>query len=503
MHYAQRDMKPPRANPLDVLRDQELASSDELIRRLKDAGVAHPRKVLQRKFRAAGIWRSKSLVLPTGARLFARRTYYGTERFLADIAELLRARRPGLARVIGAMDQLPAIDIDTVKKLVAVRLNDSGEGACLDRELAAIEEAGIGVIEESGTARKRLVRTRYRGTDESEALGLKLLAEVEIKRHLLAILLRHYKLQNIIAWNTPEPGAPGVYNGGQLFDFMAFSRLRPLRRKSGESWKSGPVPFDVVVKAAELYDVDGFIERLHRAGDHKGSRFRPLGIMGARSFSTAALQRGKEFGLVLVNFKELFGEAALDAITKAQELMAALATENEAAIDTVADRLAESVAHLKDNPMVSTLCGVAFETLAVAILRGRHCEEVRAGLDVPWEEDGVKTTRDVDASGRIEDNWQVVECKALRAEKSVDQETIRKFYTETVPAFLDYIGKSSMQECRAEIWTTGCVSAEADTYFKSLRHNRRVKPKILTRREITVPRRLKKLERLMDVIAAL
>lgn len=496
-------MKSPRANPLDVLRDQELVSSDELIRRMKDAGVPHPRKVLQRKFRAAGIWRSKSLILPTGARLFARRSYYGTAPFLADILELLRTRRPGLARVIGAMDQLPAIDIDTVKKLVAVRLNDAGGGVGLDRELAAIEEAGIGVVEDSGTARKRLVRTRYRGTDDGQALGFKLLAEVEIKRHLLALLLRHYKQQNIIAWNTPEPGTPGIYNGGQIFDFMAFSRLRPLRRKTGDKWKSGPVPLDVLVRPAELFDVDGFIERLHRAGDHKGSRFRPLGVMGARSFSPEALRRGKEFGLVLVNFKELFGEAGLDAITKAQELMAALATGNDAGVGTLADQLAAAVALLKDNPMVSALCGIAFETLAVAVLRARQCEEVRAGLDVPWEEEGVETTRDVDASGHIEDQWQVVECKALGAAKSVDQETIRKFYTETVPAFLDFIGKNKIKECKAEIWTTGCVSAEADAYFKSLRHNRRVKPAILTRREITIPQRIIKLERLMDVIAAL
>ncbi len=40
--------------------------------------------------------------------------------------------------------------------------------------------------------------------------------------------------------------------------------------------------------------------------------------------------------------------------------------------EAIADRLAESVAHLKDNPMVSALCGVALETLAVAILRARH-----------------------------------------------------------------------------------------------------------------------------------
>jgi hypothetical protein len=225
--------------------------------------------------------------------------------------------------------------------------------------------------------------------------------------------------------------------------------------------------------------------------------------MGARSFSPAALKRGKEFGLVLVNFKELFGEAGLDAITQAQELMAALAAGTDAGVDTVAERFATTMEHLKDNPMVSALCGVAFETLAVAILRGRQCEDVRAGLDVAFEENGLKTTRDVDASGHIEDKWQVVECKALGAAKSVDVETIRKFYTETVPAFLDHVGRNNVVECKAEIWTTGCVSADADAYFKSLRHYRRVQAAILTRKQIVVPRRLRKLERLMDAIAAL
>ena len=93
-----------------------------------------------------------------------------------------------------------------------------------------------------------------------------------------------------------------------------------------------------------------------------------------------------------------------------------------ARIDAVADEFATSVARLKDNPMVNALCGIAFETLAVAILRGRHCEDVRAGLEVRWGD----TTRDVDASGRIEDRWQVIECKALGAAKSVDEAMIKK-----------------------------------------------------------------------------
>ena len=149
--------------------------------------------------------------------------------------------------------------------------------------------------------------------------------------------------------------------------------------------------------------------------------------------------------------------------------------------------------------MVNALCGIAFETLAVAILRGRHCEDVRAGLEVRWGD----TTRDVDASGRIEDRWQVIECKALGAAKSVDEAMIKKFYTETVPGFLDHVGRNDMKESQAQIWTTGIVSPEAEAYFKSLRHDRRVQPAILTRKEIELPRRMKKLGRLLDVIATL
>lgn len=494
-------------DPTAVLGEREVASSTELVRRLEASGFRHARKILERSFRTKGIWRSQSVVLPSGGRLFARFPFYGTAEFLQALRPWIEQSRPGLARVMQALDRFPALDIDTVKKLLAVPLDSKAGGSKFDRELAALLEAGIGVTDDSGTARLRLIRKKLLGTEEGTKLGFQLLAENETQRHLLALLMRHYRQQNLITWNTPEPGQPHVYNKGQMFSTVAYSRLRPMQRKRDGKWKACAVPFESLARPAELFDIEGFIERLHRAGDHKNSHFRPLGVFGARSFSPEALRRGKEFGLAMVNYKELFGDAGLAAITNAQQLLASLtdnsAADSPGAADSLAQKLADSMAKLKDNPMVSALCGVAFETFAVAVLRGRPVEGVTAGLDVPFDDNGVETTRDVDASGNQDDVWFAIECKALKAEKSVDEETVRKFYTETVPAFLRYVGKNNVRELRAEIWTTGTVSSETLGYFKTLRLDRRVKARILTRPEIEIPRKIASLARIMDVIASL
>ena len=154
--------------------------------------------------------------------------------------------------------------------------------------------------------------------------------------------------------------------------------------------------------------------------------------------------------------------------------------------------------------MVANLCGVAFEAFAVAVLRGWNIQEVRSGLDVPFVENGIDTTRDVDASGFEDDDiWYVVECKALRAGTSVDEDMIKKFYAETVPAFLKHVGRANVRTCHAEIWTTGEASPEARTYLASLKLDRRIERRILTRTEIKVPKKIAPLSRLMNFIAQL
>lgn len=70
-------------------------------------------------------------------------------------------------------------------------------------------------------------------------------------------------------------------------------------------------------------------------GDQKNAHFRPLGVFGARSFSPFALRRGKEFGLVMVNYKKLFGDARLAASTNAQQVLASLKPSEKFYTETV------------------------------------------------------------------------------------------------------------------------------------------------------------------------
>ena len=462
---------------------------------------------LERAFHDKGIWRSESIVLPTGGRIFARRTFYGDAAFLTAIHPILVRLRPGLARVLAAMQQHDAIDIDTVKKLLAVKLDAYGSGRSFDRELAAIVEAGIGTTDNAGTGRLRLVRRKHVGTDEGRNLGFHLYAEQETERRLLSLLIRHYRQQNLIAWNTPEPMEPRPYNNGQIFSAFAYSHLRPLRKVYKGKRKACPVPFEVLARSAEQYDVAGFIERLHRAGDHTRSRLRLLGVMGARSFSPEAFKLGRDFGLAMVNFRELFGQATLDTLATAQALLAGVAdpetVANGATPDILAGKLAESIAELKNNPLVSDLCGMALETFAVAALRGANVEGVRANVHVPFAEHGSLSSREVDVCGFNDETWHVIECKALNADKELPVEYVNRFFKETLPAFLSDVGKNKVKICHAELWTTGKVSSELRAHLTTLRLDGRVKREIRTRDSIPVPAKISSLSRILDVIAQL
>jgi len=491
-----------------ILKPREVVSSMDLLRRLEKRGhsPAGARKILERDFADFGVWRSDQLRLATGARLYASKLFYGDAQFLKAIRPILERQRAGVARVLDAIELCEALDLSAITRLTAVRLDPTGSGKALRRELTAIEEAGLGKLVVNQAGWEYLVRTKHAGSPEGEKLSLQLMAQREAERQWLSLLLKQLRRQNLIEWNTPV-----LYDhpfNRQLFSGYAFSKLRPLLRFKARKAVSCPVVFEILTRNAEVFDVTAFLERMLRAGANPQAKLRMLGVIGAPSFSREAFNLARKNGLMAVNFRELFGQAALDLMVAAEDLFVTFSAAPDSppsasSAAAVAEKFAASITALRNHPMVTDLSGLAFEAFACAALSGKGFEEVRAGLKVPFSHEGVATYREADVTGHSDDTHCIIECKALNGKNEVDREDVRKFFTETVPAYLDHVGKSNVDSCRAEIWTTGKVSEETRSYLTDLPLNKRVVRAIHTRDKIPFPQKLKPLARMLDVLATL
>ena len=305
-----------------VLGTREIATSSELLRRLEQRGISqtNARQVLAREFTGTnGVWRSEQLRLEGGGRLYAYKSFHGDAPFLSAIAPVLAKSRRGLGRVLTAIEKFPAIDIDAIKRLTAVDLRTNSKQ--LERELVAIEEAGLGAIEESVTGRRRLVRLKYANQPDGEKLAFQLLAETETERHWVSLLLHHLSCQNLISWKSHESRYAPVFNG-RLYSAVAYSYVKPLVRfDHGKPTPIAcPVVVDVLARPAEVFDVEGLVERMHRSGANAQARLRMLGIIGAPRLTPEAFQMARKAGLMVVSFREVFGDAALQVLASAESL---------------------------------------------------------------------------------------------------------------------------------------------------------------------------------------
>ncbi|HVV72435.1 MAG TPA: hypothetical protein VHI52_13210, partial [Verrucomicrobiae bacterium] len=325
------------------------------------------------------------------------------------------------------------------------------------------------------------------------------------------ILIDQMRRENFISWNS----AGVSEDGGVLADFnnfnfhrSAFSWLRPLLRgKPGEKPKPTPVVLDVYGQGCGKDEVDSLLERIRRAGQNKVSRLNILGIIAASDFSEAAWTQAKGAGLLAINLRQHFGDAAFEALAKVQELLKDAVGNPSQANDSDYKQLADILEGLKTNPYVVALRSIGFEMLTGFLLRSEGWEDIQLNLRVPFMQQGdVVEQREVDVFGhkKSKDEIYLVECKASGLNKPVDPNHVRKFFTETVPAFLrsKYLDHVPT-ECRAEIWTTGQVSKDAEAALAEVSMKRFIKPRILDHAAVSaaVPRGLASCKRFLDAIA--
>ncbi len=382
-----------------------------------------------------------------------------------------------------------------------------------EAEIAAIEETLIARVETKDTLGERLVLRRISGTVNSSAAGLKALTALHIEIAITNILIEHFRRQNFISWNplAGKQARQGLITFNNYPFFAAtFSWIAPLLRwdAAEKKSKSTPVVFHTCCGRCNVWDVEGFAARIQRAGANKISRLRVLGIVAAEDFEHGAWNRAKEEGFVAINLRQLFGDAAFEAIVQVQELLKNVIGDATKAKDDDYNELSPMLTSLKTNPFIVNLKSLAFEALSGFLVKYEGWEEVQLNLKVPFKLPEGETEREVDVSGQKNawDDLCIIECKAEAANKVLDGKHVRKFFTETVPAFLAAkCAARNPSHCHAEIWTTGIVTDVARNALKEISIRKCVTPALLGRDELIrrLPRPLHSTKRLLETIAEL
>jgi len=246
-----------------------------------------------------------------------------------------------------------------------------------------------------------------------------------------------------------------------------------LRKQEGGKGTPAPTVVDVLAHQCKIYDAESFVERIYRSGANKVSKLPFLGIIAAPEFDADAWKLVKSEGLLSVNLRQCFGEAALDAMIEVQHILVNVVGDPEKATPVDHSRLAELLGQLKSNPYVVELKSIGFEAVTALLMRNQGFENVEIRRQVPLPRlGGSVVTRDVDVCGDRNGHTEcfAVECKAESGDKELDPSFVNKFYKETLKAYLaDRKSFGPPTSCRAEIWTTGKVGKDAIATLKQIK----------------------------------
>ena len=227
-----------------------------------------------------------------------------------------------------------------------------------------------------------------------------------------------------------------------------------------------------------------------------------LGVIAAYAFAADAWSVAKQHGLLAINLRQSYGDAALATLAKMEHLLRLagagdLFGEHATAIDL--DELSDDFTALRVHPHLAALRSIGLEVVTAVLLRAQGWENVQLGRVVRFQD----TERDVDVMGTRggEDEIYLVECKAAHEAKELDPAHVLKFFTETVPAALKVF--TNVTKCQAEIWTTGRIGEEARETLAGLKLSTRVVPMLREKAAIIdlVPPPLSRCKRLIQALS--
>ena len=430
-----------------------------------------------------------------------------TKFFTTTSRRSLPSSDPGLARTILALLKRRILLRADAQRLLAAPLRPkSSRTPTYQAEVDALVNLQICRVEGSKTALERLTLNSLVGSPSSHQLARLERVRQIVDMHLTSMITDQFRKQAVIGWRSAtfadlETGI--VRFSDHVFSAFGYSWLDPLvRRAVGKKPKSVPVLFDVCARECDVHDVRGFLHRLARIGSNRNARMPVLGVIAAYAFAGDAWSVAKRHGLLAINLRQLYGDAALATLAKMEHLLRLagagdLFGEHAAAIDL--DELADDFTALRVHPYVADLRSLGLEVVTALLLRAEGWENVELGLVVPFKD----TKRDVDVIGRRggEDKICLVECKAAHETKELDPEHVSKFFTETVPATLKVF--TNVTKCQAEIWTTGRIGERAQATLASLELRKGVGATLREKTDILslVPTPLSQCKRLIETLS--
>ena len=333
-------------------------------------------------------------------------------------------------------------------------------------------------VEDPTTAMERLTFSSIVGLPKSHQLARSERARQIVDMFLTRMITDQFRRQGVISWTgttLPDPGTGTVRFNDYVFSALGFSWLDPLvRRAISQKPKPAPVLFDVYARECDVQDVLGFDHRLARIGSNRNARMPVLGVLAAYAFSGDAWSVAKERGLLAINLRQSYGDAALAMLAKMEHLLHLADAgdwfgEHAAEIDY--DGLANDVDVLRVHPYIAELRSLALEVVTAVLLRALGWEDIALRRTFRYGD----TKREVDVVGKLGGGSQIylVECKAAHKTKELDPADVHKFFTETVPAALKYFTDASV--CKAELWTTGLIGERAQDTLAGISLSKRVR----------------------------
>jgi hypothetical protein len=292
--------------------------------------------------------------------------------------------------------------------------------------------------------------------------------------------------QNLLSWHRYELADVDtgfVQFNGQLFTAVGYSYAGALADLRDGKAVGCPVLFDVHAGRCRLPDAEAFAHRVTRATRRGKVAQRVLGVIAAKGFTKEAFDYARQQRMLTVDFRQLFGDQALEVMILVEELLGrlGLSADAETSLRDLG-QITTLLEQLKSNPIVVTIRSIAFEALACSVIQARGYQECGLGKDVAFGD----TTRDVDVYGWRGDILRVIECKANNAVADLADGDVKKFFTETVPSFVAWANASgrNVNTCKAQLWTTGRIGPKAEDEFVKLRLKSNVQAKLLTMDDI-------------------
>src|SRR5206468_11797831 len=167
-----------------VVKADEVATSSTVIERLVAAGFTsdQARQAWSRQSQRTNVRRSERLTLPRNVRVFAYKSFWGSEGFTQQVLPILKESRPGLFRLIQKLIQHGVLLRPQAEMLLASPITPKLNGIpSYAEDVASLEELEVARPEGTDTITERLVCLKRALAADSLVLAVKQQARLQVE----------------------------------------------------------------------------------------------------------------------------------------------------------------------------------------------------------------------------------------------------------------------------------------------------------------------------------